>query len=65
MRIIYALLQHVVQEKQGDMGMPIGNALYDETMMLSCPSVKELVKKSKEPPRHADEEELRCFCLSV
>ena len=72
-KIIYALLQHVVQEKQGDiaslitvsdvnkgriaMGMPTDNALYDEAMMLSCPSVKELVKKSKEPPRHADEEE--------
>ena len=72
-RIIYALLQHVVQEKQGDttslitvsdvnkggiaMGMPIDNTLYDEAMMLSCPSVKDLVKKSKEPPRQADEEE--------
>ena len=72
-RIIYALLQHVVQEKQGDitslitvsdvnkgriaMGMPIDNTLYDETMMLSCPSMKELVKKSKEPPRPADDDE--------
>ena len=39
------------------MGMQSDNTLYDETMMLSCPFVKELVKKSKEPPRHADEEE--------
>ena len=72
-RIMYALLQHAVQQHQGDitgaitvsdvnkarvaMGMPIDNTLYDETMMLSCPSMKELVKKSKEPPRHADEDE--------
>ena len=72
-RIIDALLQHVVQEKQGDitslitvsdvnkgriaMGMQSDNTLYDEAMMLSCPSMKELVKKSKEPPRHADEDE--------
>ena len=37
--------------------MPVDNTLYDEAMMLSCPSVKDLVKKSKEPPRQADEEE--------
>ena len=39
------------------MGMPIDNTLYDETMMLSCPSVEKLVKKSKEPRRKTDEEE--------
>ena len=37
--------------------MQTDNTLYDEAMMLSCPSVKELVMKSKEPPRQADEEE--------
>ena len=65
LRIIYAVMRAVVQARgrdaRGDisvrdinqartaMGMHSDETVYDETILLSCPSVKELVKRAKQP----------------
>ena len=74
LRIIYALLRAVVQAKQEDarvavsvrdvnrarvaMGMTSDTTVQDETVLLSCPSTSELVKRAKQPAG-ADEAEDR------
>ena len=65
LRIVYALLHAVIQAKQEDarsdvsvrdvnqariaMGMQSDSTVYDETILLSCPSTSELVKRAKQP----------------
>ena len=74
LRIIYALLGAVVQAKQEDtrvavsvgdvnrariaLGMTSDSTVHDETILLSCPSTSELVKRAKQPAG-ADEAEDR------